>query len=328
MAVRLDLHIGYPQTGTTALQSFFTQNAARLAEKGLLYPQTGHLNNAHYRFNFALGLGSYDEDKIEAPEVLRDRLRDEVAGSSCQRVLLSSEYFVLASREDIARIKLLFGDYDMRIVVYLRRHDTALEAAYAQSVKTLGLAEWQSGGIDSFVLYQLTSNNHQYDYLACLRRWAAVLGKDALIVRPYEKTQNQPDLFADFLTAIGVADSPALVRPGQLNPTLNPDYVAAIAALQRAPVPEATKNMVLAALINLGGRETVKRPHLALPMRKALVQRFRPSYRTIAEEFLGESGGVLFKEPLQDQPAGEPAPAIDSRATIDLILKAVALYLH
>src|ERR1700761_9452859 len=165
--VRLYLHIGYPQTGTTALQSFFSQNAARLAEQGLLYPQTGQLHNAHYLFNFALGLGHWDEGAVEAPEVLAEKLKHEIASTSCNRVLLSSEYFMLAGPDAIARIKALFADYDIRVLVYLRRHDDALEAAYAQSAKTAVAPPWQPN-IESFILYQLTANLPQYDYLACL----------------------------------------------------------------------------------------------------------------------------------------------------------------
>ncbi len=187
----------YPQTGTTAPQSFFSQNASHLAAAGLLYPQTGQLNTAHYLFNFALGLGRWEEGEVETPAVLAEKLKQEIEVSSCDRVLLSSEYFALATRDDIVRVGALFADFDMRIVVYLRRHDRALEAAYAQSVKTTLAPPWQPN-IESFILYQLTTNR-QYDYLAGLRRWASVFGQEALIVRPYERGQNKPDLFADFL---------------------------------------------------------------------------------------------------------------------------------
>lgn len=327
MAVRLYLHIGHPQTGTTALQSFFSQNALALAAAGLLYPQTGRLSTAHYLFSFALGLGHWDEGEVAAPEILGEQLKREIAASSCDRVLLSSEYFALAGPAQIARVKTLFADYDARILIYLRRHDYALEAGYAQSAKTTAAPPWQPN-VESFVLYQLTANLKQYDYLACLRRWAAAFGPEAVIVRPYEAVQNQPDLFGDFLRAIEVDDRAALIRPGALNVSLNPPFTAALTSINRAAIPEKTKRLLRAAIIRLGGRQQAKEPYLSSTMRHAIVQRFAPSYGVIATEFLGRTDGVLFREPPPEGAPSADAPREPtSEEVLAVILEAMALYL-
>ena len=59
-------------------------------------------------------------------------------------------------------------------------------------------------GIESFVLYQLGLGTVPYDYLATLRNWAAAFGTDKMVVRPFERVQLKPDLYADMLRIIGI----------------------------------------------------------------------------------------------------------------------------
>ena len=54
------LHIGSGKTGTTSIQRFLAQNRARLAELGLLYPQTPG-RSRHYR----LSLFIQPDDAVE-----------------------------------------------------------------------------------------------------------------------------------------------------------------------------------------------------------------------------------------------------------------------
>ena len=292
---RLYLHIGYPKTGTTALQTFFSENTEALATAGILYPATGRISNAHYAFNFSLRIGHFNPKlDIPAPNVLRAALDKEASAAGCDALLVSSEYFSLARRAD--EVRDFFVGYDVKIVVYLRRHDDAVESGYGQSVQTVPSPPW-GPTIDSYVLYEITANPILYDYLPTLQRWAAVFGKDALIVRPFERQQNTPDLFSDMLGAIGVVDSPAFQRPGQINNSLRPEAIAAIHAVRRTSLPEPIKSNVVSHLIRTGREGSSRGRHMSPQMRSALVGRFAPFYSIIARDYMGREDGILFRDP-------------------------------
>lgn len=135
----LYLHIGYPKTGTSAIQAAFYENRARLREQSLLYPRTavplperGHHNLAHSLTSVASipghlyrpGLGAFEE------------LREEIEAERCDRILVSSEAFNNVTRDAPRVFREVvaqhFGDLDVHIVVFLRRADEYLESMFLQ----------------------------------------------------------------------------------------------------------------------------------------------------------------------------------------------------
>jgi hypothetical protein len=181
MSRQLILHIGYPKTGTTALQSFWHLNAAFLRDNALLYPQAGRVHTAHYGYSYRLGLHDGDTrfDVSELDEMI-SCLRAEMDQNGVNRALLSSEVFIKAA--DPETVRTVFEGFDVKILVYLRRHDHLLESGYSQSVRSSPSPPWDSS-IGSFILHQLGAGQFSYDYLALLRRWSEVFGKSNMMIR-------------------------------------------------------------------------------------------------------------------------------------------------
>jgi hypothetical protein len=321
--IRLYLHIGYPKSGTTALQAFMTENVAELAQARVLYPKAGRKDHAHYGINLALDIGRYDrDDEIESKETLAARLREEAQVSGCDRIVVSSELFILA--DSIEPIRGFFADFDVKIVVYLRRHDHAFESAFNESLKTFENPPWQPT-IESFIVYNTAIETIPYDYLQTLRKWACCFGRQAIVVRPYEKQQNVPDIYGDFLRVLEVPDSHTYARPGKTNPSLNPVAIAAIQAVRKSTLKEGVKARIIEQMIELGGHAGAAESYLSPEMRNAVVNKYLLSYRSIAKEFMGRPDGVLFNEPMPspDDPwAGKPE--IESDEILDFILNASA----
>jgi hypothetical protein len=321
---RLYLHIGYPKTGTSALQRALVRNTASLAKAGVLYPHVGRINDAHYGFNLSLGVGQYHGNvKIEEAETLRAQLRDEVMRSGCERIIVSSE--TLSIVRSVERVRDLFSDYDVQVVVYLRRHDHAFESLYSQSAKMVGDPPWQPN-IESFILYQLTAKRGQHDYVQVLRRWADKFGKDAISVRPYERSQNTPDLLSDFLKTVQIADSEEFIRPEKVNVSLSPQSVSAIQAIRRSPIPNSIKDLIIETLAGKGNKQrSPKGQYLCPALRNALVRRFSGSYRIIATEFMAGAKGTLFEEEVpQPTDPWTKIPEPSQEELLDLVLRAAA----
>jgi hypothetical protein len=324
MARQLILHIGYPKTGTTALQQFWQLNEGFLRENGLLYPSAGRIHAAHYGFSYRLDhLGDAALDQFPPLEALIAALRDEMDGAGVDRALISSEYFIKAA--DPQTVRAAFADFDVTILLYLRRHDHFFESGYGQSVVSAPSPPWDNS-IGSFILHQLGAGQFSYDYLVVLRRWASVFGKEKIIVRAYQESAEH-DIFAESLLALGITARGDLRIPGRPNTAMSYATIYAVDAVQRADVPAAYKRAIVDQLI-LAGRATpeASRPTLLSPNdRVALVARYRHVYATIAREYLDQADGVLFTEAApQRDPAWRPPTPPDALALTDMLLRAAA----
>ena len=319
---RLYIHIGYPKTGTTTLQNFLAHNAAGLAARGVLYPRAGQLHGAHYGINFALDIAGHARPAdYPNPTGIAEAIAAEAEAVGAQSVVISSEYFITAQAPDRRRVKQYFAGYDVRIMCYLRRHDAAMESAYAQAVKTVITPPWHDS-IQGFIVYHMGLGDVSYDYLGVLRQWAGVFGAKAMIVRPYEAAQNVPDLPGDFLAAIGVADGPDLVRPASANLSIGPRVAAAIRLVRRTGLDDERKRQVVGRLIMLAGRERERAHFLAPIEREAIIRRYDWMYRLIASEFLGRDNGVLFTAPKPSDADGPVAPVYSTEELVETILRA------
>jgi hypothetical protein len=322
------LHMGYPKTGTTALQQFFVDNEDKLLARGILYPRTGRIGIAHYALNFSLGIGEYDKSahKIDKPASLRDALLREVSATPCRAVLVSSEYFI-TSKSAVALYE-FFAEFDVRPIVYLRRHDHAMESSYGQSAKTNALPPWGST-IESFIIYQLGISTIPWDYLATLRKFAAAFGADKMIVRPFERAQLKPNLCADILNILGISnDTTEFSRPPErLNASPTPGVIQLLDLVQRANIAADVRRNVVSSLVQLGDKQPPMKSvaFLSPQLRNALVSRYRDSYSVIAREFLGRSNGVLFEESMPN-PASPwtPLHVQTPQELVDLLLAALA----
>lgn len=320
------LHIGYPKTGTTGLQQFFADNSDRLLAHGILYPKTGRIRTAHYALNFSLGIGEYDKSvyQVDKSDVLRSSLLEEVKATPCRAVLISSEYFVTSKSP--ARIYDFFSEFDVHPIIYLRRHDHAFESNYGQSATTNALPPW-GPGIESFILYQLGISTIPYDYLGTLRKWAAAFGSDKLVVRPYERGQLKPDLYADMLSIIGITEMADLTFPSdELNVSPSPEIIYLLDQVQRTNLAADVKQRVVASLVEYSEQVRPAKPasQLSPPLRNALVSRYCGSYAVIAREFLGRSNGILFEEPMPDPSSPWTPPHLpNTPEAVNLLLSAL-----
>ena len=324
----LYLHIGYPKTGTSSLQNFCAQNEVLLRDSGLLYPSTGRIGAAHYGFSFRLDLGSYQKsDELPSLDQLLSDLEQEIADTGVTRVLLSSESFVLADSPDDVRDA--FQNFNVKIVVYLRRHDRAFESAYAQSMK-LGQAPPWDPTIESYILHQMAAGQVPYDYLTTLRHWAKTFGHDNIIVRPFEKTEGKATLYTDFLSALGVVASQEIQLPERRNSSASYPALVAMGKVQRSPAAPYVRKAFLRKLFQVdaaAGRSS-ETQLLSPSNRVAIVERYQPMYTAIAREFLGRSDGRLFAElpPRRDHEWIAPREP-SSQELVNIIISAAALLL-
>lgn len=307
------LHIGINKTGTSAIQSFCSRHRKLLKSHGLLYPKTACNGIAHYALSEELGFGL--KKKEFTPHLsaefksLRRSLDEEIADAGNPVVLISSEHFVRPA--DMHRVRDFFAHEHVRILVYLRRHDTWFPALYSQALKTSLKKQvaigWNPTGIESFIEFQRKRLQLQSHYRRLLDRWSAVFGHENIIVRPYESGQNAPDIVVDLLRSIFTAMGMELdeiapllsVRSIRRNLSLAPRTLQLLEVFQRARIDSDVRVRLIRHALSL---PIIERPQsmLSPQSRLALIEENSDDYEYIAREYLGREDGRLFYDPLPD----------------------------
>ncbi len=191
----LFLHIGYPKTGSTALQACLEKNRKLLMKNGICYSDhMGKISNhanlmisvmAEYlKKNYApIRLSSwanYLSAYIEPPTNIINRMKSVFYKNDCHILIISNEFLagplfsvlnVLPNDDKTMRpsiseqrnyimkyLKEMFKEFDIKIVCYLRRQDDYVESFYNQQCKTVGSCE----------TYPLTSTKKFSEQTECI----------------------------------------------------------------------------------------------------------------------------------------------------------------
>lgn len=298
------LHIGANKTGSSAIQNFCNSNRSSLLSAGLLYPVTGCVGDAHYGISSVLGFAHGSKNPTDrtskAMTLLRTALRTEVERSGVRDVVISSEFFVLP--KSVESVMSFFDGYLVKVVIYVRRHDKWWPSAYNQAVRTVVTPPW-GRGFQSYMKFFMQKQPcpSRAAFRMLVDRWAAVFGKDNLIVRPYESQQNMPGIAADFFGAIGherVVDG-LLIRENRVNDSVDYTTLAYVDMIQRARLDEDLR----AALIEfVTSRKSDSKEAMSVDpaLLCKLVRQNQDDYEYIAKEYLGREDGRLFYDELPD----------------------------
>ena len=206
------LHIGTEKTGTTSIQRYCKNNRKILLDSGLLYPST--VAGRDLVGHFALAASTL---KLVEPARVIDFMSGEVAGfdaewanilrqvkdSPSSDVLISCEHFSSRMRErHITAIKSkldeCFPNYDVKIVVALRRQDKLFESAFSTSIKS------GSKKTVSDFFEEAMRKTHYFDFLSMLNAWSEIFGAEAILVNTFDELSCDGALISTFLKIMGV----------------------------------------------------------------------------------------------------------------------------
>ncbi len=199
------LHIGTHKTGSTALQLFLANNRDRLLNAGILVPATGVRTDipvGHHKLSAML--------RSPNARVLIEELLGEMRDIMAPLTVISSEEFdsMSADPEGIqCLIDELRAEYDVRVLVYLRRQDDFAESLYGERLRgsPTGLAfsdyiqaTLRLGGFsgDSKVL------TIPFDYNALLAPFRSACESGAVIARPYAGRNDSLAIYRDFIDVL------------------------------------------------------------------------------------------------------------------------------
>jgi hypothetical protein len=296
------LHIGTQKTGSSSIQFFLHENRERLTELGYLYPSQ---KRSHHDLVHAL---------LETPNKkfnsnIWDKIISEIEKSDKEKIIISSEKFVRTKSIDfIKTVAEKLTNYDVKVIVYIKRQDKITESSFNQQLKQ-GV---YTGSVESFLKEKNTTS-----YLQLLDNWSQYLDRENIIVRPLEK-QQIPDIYCDFLKNIGIdsIDGFTLTEDKNVKPNLAQiiaiNYINQMTAVKMGlakegshsfnlrsdvPLPSNYPNSFFKATQNWKSKEKYN----LIPYDKALeiLEKSQEENHQIARTYLNREDGKLFYELLE-----------------------------
>lgn len=211
-ARRLVLHIGSHKTGTTSIQHNLAHNTEVLGQAGLTYFAESRVPTDDAPPDLHSWLGFVDREDIAPhgmalrdPEVLTERL----AATEGDLVISSENFSFFFTERAIADLHAvlspLFGR--IHVVCYLRRQDRHVISHHQEGSKARRRAEYQLFGHSGRAIPPWTPRHDLYlDYHRRLSMWADVFGRDAVVIRPFDRARlHQGDAVADFFALLGIS---------------------------------------------------------------------------------------------------------------------------
>ena len=286
----LYLHIGWPKTGTTALQKFCRENPDVLGAHGLAYyASRGDCSGSVAR---AMAKG-------EAMDKHRTRFLDWVDRQDALRILISSEGFASCDLTALSAFLDAERWRSITVIAYLRPQDAFLEGWYKQIVKWGGKIDLRTYLSDRNPVWRQAD----YDqHLARWQAWCAALPDARIMPAIYEREAlTGGNIGADFFARLGF---PGL-RPQIAGNNVSPSRALIGLYLQ---LPEIDRlQQINRAMVGSGHpAATGSGDLLTDTQRAAIAARFAAGNERIRARYFPERP-VLFAERPASPPAAEDA---------------------
>ena len=223
----LYIHAGTHKTGSTAVQDFFYENRAKLAEDGIHYCHGAGMwgPNAHL---LPVSLVDADLQLLAWPRLDPERIWHNIIAdyhaSGCKDLLLSSEFFTPEYQEtelpNLHNLKTLLGEKTVRFIFYVRPQDERLNSGYAQLVHSGGRALQQS-----FEDY-MDASHKSHDYAWLLQEYEKVFGRESLLVNRYYRDDFMDgNVCRDIVQVLGLDSSRYSYTENERNETWHKDVI-------------------------------------------------------------------------------------------------------
>jgi hypothetical protein len=309
---RIILHVGVHKTGTSAIQIALTRNRARLLDQGVLYPLAGcpadpALHFGQHEVPWAI-LGRDPDSPV------LDRLRAEMVRSAAKRVILSSEEF---DRLDDAQVRAAAEALPGRktVIFYYRRQSDVLQGTFATEV----CFNRDQRSIDAFA----TDLDVGLNYLRLARRWAAAVGKENVIARPYVREDFEGgNILCDFARLAGITfDAESIADTSNPNKSIPSFATLAIQQMWKQGIPAETVLRTVAAVQGATHHDACEHAFLTSAERLAYDRRFAEDNAAFLAEFGDEGTTALSPRPGNDdaRPEGRWSETASLCATIALL---------
>ena len=296
------MHVGPHKTGTTTIQFSMNLNKNLLKKNGIYYPKSGFVSEGlpgHHNLAWELS----GNDRYAEKYGTWSDLVSELNRVNFDRIILSSEDLCTLPREKVIQINEYLKDFDVHIVIYVRRQDQRLQSAWSEKIKNAkDDTEWLS--FPEFVA-QVDYKFPYYDYYTLIQKWSDVFGKPKIIVRVLEKNQLRGTLLNDFLTACEIPNPEQYQDADDMNLSPGIKTIVINRELKQRLHGKLNKGAMLRFYFSireyadLAGWNRDKWSFIDKELHQKIMEMYRSSNQKIAREFFGRD--ELFLEPFEEK---------------------------
>ncbi|MEP7158393.1 MAG: hypothetical protein ABI797_03125 [Chloroflexota bacterium] len=312
--IRLVVHIGAAKTGSSAVQDFLVRNVRQLARRGVLVPGNDLSvkvvdGNQNWYFQSLLSTGAPGEQQV--PERLR-QLAQHCRKHRLSMIVVSAESLSTGPASP-ALFAPLREEFEISVVLYVRRQDEFLLAAWSQ---------WFMKTEADFRGWLERATGTRGNWEAVIEPWAEALPGANIRVRVYEPARlTDGDVVTDFMNVLGVGLD-GLERPDEerINRSLN--EVATQVAMRNPHLFSGRHDRDFTNFLRAYGERAATEPvntgaFLSAAERRALVARYSESNEAVRRRYLPDlpEGG-----PFSDDYPETPSLSGDERVMRELDL--------
>ncbi len=302
------ISIGTPKTGTTALQTFMRKNDGEMRKQGYCYPLltlgiSGLYKDRNGQF---LIYESKQENKEEHQAQIKEKAYQQLGelAKKYPNIVLSDEQIWYRCRkeenfwskviEDFRKI-----DCEVKVIVYLRRQDLLIQSLWNQSIKMFrkGTMTFQEAMDNNYFRY------FPMDYYENLKFIEKDLGKENIIVRPYERGRfegEEHSIFSDFFQSVGLHLTDDFDREESTrNLGLEGNFIEIKRLINGVPEYRKMRDFLSRPVLYASTWHSEQGHHEKEGMFRyeeqvAYLEQFQESNQKVAEEYLGRKGEPLF----------------------------------
>ena len=327
MVVDAIVHMGMPRTGTSAIQIMLARSRDALERQGFRYNTTFGRRSSQASLPARIMLSRLDRDAIKRrfPMLLMHVPEDEeglrkLDGALDQEIAEHPGRTFIFSAEDLSVMLAVDGlaepmtryfseRFDrVRYVIYLRRQDRHIESWLAQRAKV--------GTVRSFdATMERAIEQGDYLYHRNLERLARHVGRESIVVRPFERgALHGRDAAFNFADVLGL-DAMTLERADD---TVNAswdvqsigyvEHMARHVAAEKDGLVTPAWRLIYDTISGMGQQGEPLR--MSQARAEAFVARFAEENAAVARAYLGREDGTLFEEPIEG-PDEDSVPRID-----------------
>lgn len=308
----LYVHIGTPKTGSTAIRKFCWENREVFRKSGYNFPDMREVcpgitvgRNGYFLIDVSDGPGHAESEGKN-----RYRTGMDIVGKlfdTYDNIILSDEHIYRSTHkvretlwEELKEDGNRYG-FQVKIIVYLRRQDSYVESFWKQNVKRRRIVTtW-----DEYV--SRLPQSFQLDYYEKLESIAAVLGKENVIVRRFQRgTFFGGSIYADFLHAVGLEMTGEYTVSEE---TENPGLKGSAHEILRiinglSSLDEEDMELMRNTLLAIGDYSAGQYPTSLFSQQECrdFLARYEEGNRRVAAEYLGEPDTGLFSDTISELP--------------------------
>jgi hypothetical protein len=233
-----------------------------------------------------------------------DDLVAEIESDDARNVIVSSEDLDMLDRDAIEKVGDFLAGYRVRIIVYVRRQDLAIQSAYGSAVKRgRYLKDFQS------YLEKQFSSEPRLRYDSLVAPWKDRFGLTNIVVRPVESGQLHGDLCRDLMHCTGM-DEEAI---GRLDAVPDLNVSPGLKTLEAARLATRIMRLISAdprrhyqgmkALLKHGEKNgwNAEKPNLISRQDyERILDEYGESNAAVAREYLSRNDGRLFLDSFKD----------------------------